>query len=67
MNFETFALLAILLAQVYRIIRSETVLRRERAYLEGLTPAGLWPQYEKLKSFYEEAREALAKAEGGDQ
>jgi hypothetical protein len=59
-TFETFVLLVILAAQVYRIIRSELLLRQERdlhkkiqEHLGTLTPAGLWPQFEALKKFHD--------------
>jgi hypothetical protein len=64
--FDTAALILILAAQIYAIARSETLLRRERDlhekiedFLGGLTPAGLWPQYESLKKFYQEAADSL--------
>jgi hypothetical protein len=64
----TIVLFAVLATQVYSIVRSETLLRRERNlhkqiedYLTRLTPAGLWLQYETLKKFYEEALGELAK------
>lgn len=58
--FQTVALILILAAQVYRIIRSEVLLRQERGlhkkieeHLGMLTPAQLWPQYQSLLNFYD--------------
>jgi integrase len=68
--FEKIALAVLLAAQVYRIIRSEVLLKRERdlhgkieKHLRAFTPAGLWPQYERLKKFYEEQALLLEKAD----
>jgi hypothetical protein len=59
-RFQRIALIFIAAAQLYAIIRFEVLLRRERAlhdkiegHLGTLTPAGLWPQYENLKKFYD--------------
>jgi hypothetical protein len=67
--FEKAALVLILLAQFYRIIRSEVLLNQERRlhkrieeYLQTLTPAGLWPQYEALKRFHGEISAELERA-----
>jgi hypothetical protein len=56
---ELVALVLILLAQAYRIIRSELLLHQERElhkamkeHLNSLTPAGLLPQYKALKEFH---------------
>jgi hypothetical protein len=62
MSFETVALAVLLAAQIYRIIRSEVLLSRERGlhqrieeHLSSMTPEGMWPQYEALKKFHAEA------------
>lgn len=67
--FEKVALVLILVAQIYRILRSEALRRQENQlhkkieeHLGALTPAGLWPQYEALKRFNDEVSSELTRA-----